>query len=94
LCTSANPLIHNSAWLREAGYYYPGFDSKAGAAQLLHAVRHHDAQIDDYRARSKRVIDAVDPFNVDNIAGYARLLLDLVGGDAGFRADGAKKVAA
>ena len=36
-----------------------------------------------------RVIDAVDPHRQANVDAYARLLLDLVGGDAGFRAGGA-----
>ncbi len=84
------PLVHNSPWLREAGYYYPGFDVRAGAAQLLHAVRSHDAQIDDYQARSGRVLNAVHPFNPANVDGYARRLLALVGGDPGFRADAAE----
>ncbi|WP_218628225.1 DUF2827 family protein [Variovorax sp. dw_954] len=70
----------------DAGYYYPQFDADAAGAQLLHALRDHDAQIDDYRARSRRVFAAVDPFAVENVVGYARRLLHLVGGDEGFKA--------
>ncbi len=90
------PLVHNSPWLRDAGYYYPDFDIAAGAAQLLHALREHDAQLDDYRARSQRVLAAVDPLAPANVDGYASLLLQLVGGDPGFRAADAvrKEVAA
>ena len=29
------PLVHNSPWLRDAGYYYPGFEVGAGVEQLL-----------------------------------------------------------
>ena len=86
------PLIHNSPWLREAGYYYPDFDIKAGAAQLLHALRSHDAQLGDYQARAERVFHAVDPFNPANVDGYARRLLALVGGDPAFRADAPRVV--
>ncbi len=87
------PLVHNSPWLREAGYYYPDFDITAGAAQLLQAVRTHDAQIDDYRARAERVFQAIDPFNPANVEGYAQRLLALVGGDPVFRADAPRNVA-
>lgn len=82
------PLVHNSPWLREAGYYYPDFDIAAGAQQLLQAVRGHDTQLDDYRARSRRVFEALDPHSPANVDGYARRLLHLVGGNAAFRADG------
>ncbi|MBS0343157.1 MAG: DUF2827 domain-containing protein [Proteobacteria bacterium] len=72
------PLIHNSPWLKNAGYYYPDFDVHAGARQLLHALDVHDQQIDSYRARSRRVIDSVSPQAQSNVDAYARLLLQLV----------------
>lgn len=81
------PLIHNSPWLGDAGYYYPDFDIAAGAAQLLHAARTHDTQLDVYRQRSQRVFDAVSPTNTHNVDAYAQRLLALVGGDRSFRAD-------
>lgn len=85
------PLVHNSPWLRDAGYYYPGFEVGAGVEQLLNAARHHDAQLDDYRARSQRVFDALDPLASANVEGYAQRLLHLVDGDANFRAGGAAR---
>lgn len=88
------PLVHNAPWLREAGYYYPDFDIAAGAAQLLQALRSHDAQRADYLARAERVFQAVDPFNPANVDGYARRLLALVGGDPAFRADAPRAVPA
>ncbi|WP_176664494.1 DUF2827 domain-containing protein [Variovorax sp. SG517] len=87
------PLVHNSPWLRDAGYYYPDFDIAAGAAQLREAVRSHDLQLDDYRARAQRVFQSVDPFSPANVEGYAQRLLHLVGGNAGFRADAARAAA-
>jgi hypothetical protein len=87
------PLVHNSPWLRDAGYYYPDFDIGAGTDQLLQAVRGHDAQLDDYRARSQRMLDAIDPLHQANIDGYAQRLLHLVGGDPAFHADGVRKAA-
>lgn len=81
------PLVHNSPWLRDAGYYYPQFDIAAGAGQLLHALREHDGNVEDYKRRSRQVIQAVDPFAQANLERYAQRLLHLVGGDRGFRAD-------
>ncbi|OLL32645.1 hypothetical protein BTH42_05965 [Burkholderia sp. SRS-W-2-2016] len=71
------PLVHNSPWLRDAGYYYPQFDARQGAAQLLRAAAQHDGNLDDYRARTQRVFRAVDPFNPGNLDGYAARLLHL-----------------
>jgi hypothetical protein len=71
------PLIHNSPWLRDAGYYYPGFDAQEGGRQLLRASREHDASLDDYRARARRVIDSVNPFSQANLSSFADRLLHL-----------------
>jgi hypothetical protein len=70
-------LIHNSAWLKEAGYYYPEFDAQQGAIQLRLAAQQHELRLDDYRARSRRVFNAVDPFNQRNLDAYAGRLLSL-----------------
>ncbi|APA87423.1 DUF2827 domain-containing protein [Paraburkholderia sprentiae WSM5005] len=71
------PLIHNSPWLKEAGYYYHGFDARDGAAQLQRAASTHASEIDDYRARSQRVFAEVDPFSQHNLDAYAARLLHL-----------------
>jgi hypothetical protein len=71
------PLIHNSPWLREAGYYYRGFDAREGAAQLRHAAVAHARGLDHYRARSQRVFAEVDPFSQHNLDAYADRLLHL-----------------
>jgi hypothetical protein len=74
------PLVHNSPWLRDAGYYYPGFDALEGARQLLRAAAEHDDRLDDYRMRSKRVFDAVNPFSGRNLDAYAGRLRHLCEG--------------
>lgn len=71
------PLIHNSLWLKEAGYYYPGFDARLGAAQLQRAAAQHGEGLADYRARSQRIFAAVDPFSQANLDAYAARLLHL-----------------
>ena len=82
------PLIHNSPWLAEAGagYYYPGFDIKAGARALLSAHAHHDAVLDTYRARSHALFEAVNPYARGNLDAYAQRLQALVPASAARRA--------
>ena len=71
------PLIHNSPWLRDAGYYYPDFNTLEGAEQLLLAASGHDNQLYHYRSQAAKVIAAVNPFAHDNLQNYARRLLHL-----------------
>jgi len=77
------PLIHNSEWARDAGYYYPAFDVAAAAAQLLHARAEHQRDLADYRARSRRFLERFDPGNAHNIDLYGRRLLALTRAGAG-----------
>jgi hypothetical protein len=74
------PLIHNSSWLKDAGYYYHGFDAREGASQLQRAATRHATDLSDYRARSQRVFDAVDPFNQCNLDAYTARLLHVCRG--------------
>jgi hypothetical protein len=69
------PLIHNLPWLLGAGYYYPGDDAQQGARVLLAALHGHDATLDAYRARSRVVFAAVDPFSEANLTMYSDALL-------------------
>lgn len=73
------PLVHNSKWLNRfgAGYYYPEFDATQGGVQLRLAAARHDDGIGEYRRRSQRVFDAVDPFAAHNQQAYADRLLTL-----------------
>ncbi|MEM5382910.1 DUF2827 domain-containing protein [Paraburkholderia phymatum] len=74
------PLIHNSPWLRDAGYYYAGFDAQDGGRQLQAAALHHHGQLDAYRSRSRTVFDAVSPFQQRNVDAYEARLQSLVCG--------------
>jgi hypothetical protein len=64
-------LIHNLPWRGDAGYYLPCIDALEGVRQLRAAAKDHDDRLDDYRARSRRVFDAVDPFSRHNLGIYA-----------------------
>lgn len=79
------PLIHNSPWLHDlagAGYYYPGFEAAEGGRQLQLAFESHDANLGDYKVRSQKVFQAVNPFSDANMAAYAVLLTKLCRGTA------------
>lgn len=69
------PLIHNSEWLRDWGYYYPDFGAEAGGEALLQARATHDARLADYRANVGRLVARLSPAHPDNIALHERLLL-------------------
>lgn len=72
------PLVHNSPFYRDVGYYYPDSDTAAGAAQVLRACREHDRQLGAYQAAAQALITRLDPCHRDNLSIFGRLLLGLV----------------
>ena len=71
------PLIHNSPWLRDAGYsdyYYPDFNTAEGGRKLLLAASQHDSRLEQHRQQARRVIASVDPFAHGNLQSLARRL--------------------
>lgn len=84
------PLIHNSVWFKDVGYYYPDFDSREGGAQLRFAAAHHDAGLPDYRARAQQLFRRVDPLAAHNIEHYAARLAHLCRDTAPARANGGR----
>ena len=71
------PLVHNSEFIRDQGYYYPEFDCQAGGQALLRAFREHDANLPAYRAQASRLLHALDIANEDNVRIYTEELLRL-----------------
>lgn len=71
------PLIHNSPWIADAGYYYPEFEAEILADGLLDAWQNHARNLVTYRQKSQRIFDAVDPLNSENVSAYADRLLSL-----------------
>ena len=68
------PLIHNSKFLEDYGYFYESFDASSGADALLKAYREHDAQAEHYRNRNQQLFRNLSPQNPDTIAIHERLL--------------------
>ncbi len=71
------PLIHNSPWLKHAGYYYPDFEIQEGAAQLHRAMESHDGNLANYAERSAQYLKSVALAYEPNIMAYAELLRTL-----------------
>jgi hypothetical protein len=67
------PLVHNSEYIRDAGYFYPEYDTVLGAKALHKALACHDDNIDVYKERSREVIDRYSPKNDLVIQKYKKL---------------------
>jgi len=74
---TGNPIIHNSEFCKEAGYYYELFDAEGCANQIQNAIENHDTKIEEYRKASKEVIHKFSYDNPQNIAGYKKLINNL-----------------
>ncbi|MFV0644861.1 MAG: DUF2827 family protein [Sphingomonadaceae bacterium] len=68
------PLIHNSGFLRDYGYYYPDFQAIRGGQALLEAVANHDENLEAYRVQCARLIESVSPVSDENIMRHEQLL--------------------
>jgi hypothetical protein len=71
------PLVHNSEFLKDYGYYYETFEAQAGAAALLAAYDRHDEDLVAYKANNQRLFTRLDPTNPDTIAVHERLLAEV-----------------
>ncbi len=55
------PLIHNSEYLRDFGYYYPDFAADVGGEVLLAAYDAHDGRLAEYRALNETLFARLAP---------------------------------
>lgn len=70
------PLVHNSAFLRDLGYYYPDFDAEAGGVALLRALAEHPVRHEEHAERAKALFARLDPTSAGNIALHEGLLAE------------------
>jgi len=68
------PLIHNSAFLADYGYYYADFAADEGGARLLDAMHSHDAELHHYQASVARLTSGLCPATPANIEIHERLI--------------------
>ena len=69
------PLIHNSQFLKDYGYYYKDFDAESGADALLRAYADHNDQLEDYKRRNAGLMYRLDPKTPETIAVHEQLLM-------------------
>ena len=68
------PLVHNSEFIKDAGYFYPEYDTKLGAEALNSAINNHDANLDQYKKSADKVIERYLPSNAEVLQKYKKLL--------------------
>jgi hypothetical protein len=68
------PLVHNSSFLKDYGYYYESFDAESGGRALASAFETHDNNLADYTQFHKKLFKALDPESIENIDLHERLL--------------------
>eukprot|EP00729_Bicosta_minor_P016997 gene16997-14057_t len=72
------PLIHNSPYFKDCGYYYEGHDVEAGARALELALTTHDNNIKEYNAKADACIYKYHTRNPKNTAEFETLMRQLV----------------
>lgn len=72
------PLVHNSPWFKDCGYYYEGNDVHAGASALYKAMTSHDENIEAYNAQAEACLKRFSLFEPANLMGYEKLMGDLL----------------
>lgn len=61
------PLVHNSHFWKDYGYYYEGFNVADGAEALKRAIETHDDNLEEYKKKSQELIWKHHTDNPDNI---------------------------
>ena len=68
------PLVHNSDYIKNAGYYYPEYDIQKGANALRDATVYHEHNLEDYKKQSQIILNQYSPKNPLVIEKYKKLL--------------------
>ena len=63
--------------IKDAGYYYEGFNVSQGAEQLKIALADHDSNLDQYAKNSKKVLDRYVSTNKNIVDTYTKLIDNL-----------------
>ncbi len=72
------PLVHNSPFLKDVGYFYEGFDAEQGGRALLDAARRHDGRLDEYDRQARALLAEVDIANPRNVDLHVGRLFELL----------------
>jgi hypothetical protein len=71
------PIIHNSYFLKDIGYYYEGFNYEEGGKLLDNVIDNHDNNVNEYIENNKKVIDKYLTTNEELKNKYIELINNL-----------------
>jgi hypothetical protein len=76
------PIVHNSEFMPELGYYYPGANLSIAAKQITKALNHEDSEdLKKYEDDCRKTVHKFHISNAENIRGYQTLLANLLNSD-------------
>lgn len=64
------PLVHNSKYIKDYGYYYDNYNIIDGASKLQEVFLSYDDNIDDHKKKSKEILFKYSDKNIDNVNFY------------------------
>lgn len=68
------PLVHNSEFIRDVGYYYPDSDAIEGARQVQRALSEHDLNLEYARLQNMRLFSRYSIYNRLNQQAYVQAI--------------------
>jgi len=74
---TGNPVVHNSSFCKEAGYYYNTFNAEECGDQVIKAFNQHEENIEQYKKTAKEILFKFSINNKKNIDGYKKLIESL-----------------
>ena len=72
------PLLHNSNFIKECGYYYPDNDIDIAKLHIAKILKDHKINILNYALNAKKVFNKFSYKNKDNIKKYKKILITLL----------------
>ena len=73
------PVVHNSEFMTDLGYYYPGANLTQAVHQLESALRHDERDdLEEYNEACEKVVERFSIHNMANIKGYQTLICNLL----------------
>ena len=71
------PLLHNSEFIADYGYYYPDNDIDIALDNLNKIINYHSNNIENYRSKSREILEKFSYKNSSNKKEYQILINNL-----------------
>ena len=72
------PILHNSIFIKEYGYYYPENDIDFAKLQMQKILKEHKKTIPYYSYNSRKIIEKFSFRNPNNINIYKKIIISLL----------------